>query len=61
VEADKVGESLGNVRLANTVLLGALSNTMKIPEQIWREVISKRVPKGTAEANLKAFEAGKGK
>jgi indolepyruvate ferredoxin oxidoreductase beta subunit len=60
LDAEQISQDLGNVRLANTVLLGALANTLKIEESVWREIISKRVPKGTAEANLKAFEAGKG-
>ncbi|HEX7344397.1 MAG TPA: indolepyruvate oxidoreductase subunit beta [bacterium] len=59
VDAAQMAENLGNVRLANTVLLGALSKALKIDEKVWRNVISRRVPKGTAEANLKAFEAGK--
>ncbi len=60
VNAAEISEKLGNPRLANTVLLGALSKTQKIAESLWREVISRRVPKGTTEANLKAFEAGRG-
>jgi len=61
LDAAQMAESLGNARLANTVLLGALSKALKIDEKVWREVIGRRVPKGTAEANLKAFEAGKEK
>ncbi len=60
VNAADVAEKLGNPRLANTVLLGALSKTQDIKEETWREVISRRVPKGTTEANLKAFAAGRG-
>jgi indolepyruvate ferredoxin oxidoreductase, beta subunit len=61
MDAEEISRNLGNVKLANTVLLGALANTLDIEEGVWREVIAKRVPKGTAEANLKAFEAGRGK
>ena len=61
LDAAQMAENLGNARLANTVLLGALSKALKIDEKVWRETISRRVPKGTAEANLKAFEAGKEK
>ncbi len=59
VDAARISQQLGNVRLANTVLLGALSLALDIKAEIWREVISRRVPKGTAEANLQAFEAGR--
>jgi len=58
--AAEISEKLGNPRLANTVLLGALSKTLDVDEAIWREVISRRVPKGTVDANLKAFEEGRG-
>jgi indolepyruvate ferredoxin oxidoreductase beta subunit len=59
VDAAGISETLGNVRLANTVLLGALSKALQIDENVWRDVISRRVPKGTAEANLKAFNKGR--
>ncbi len=59
VEALEISAGLGNVRLANTVLLGALSAALNIDPAIWREIISRRVPKGTAEANLQAFERGR--
>lgn len=59
LDADQVSMQLGNSRLANTVLLGALSRTLDIDETIWQEVISRRVPKGTAEANLRAFTEGR--
>lgn len=60
LDAEAISKELGNVRLANTVLLGALADTLDVPAEVWREVIAKRVPKGTAEANLRAFEAGRG-
>lgn len=59
VNAAEISEKLGNPRLANTVLLGALSKSLDIEEDLWRDVISRRVPKGTAEANLKAFKEGR--
>jgi indolepyruvate ferredoxin oxidoreductase beta subunit len=59
LDAAAMARQLGNERLANTVLLGALSTGLEIPLELWRQVISRRVPKGTAEANLRAFEAGR--
>ncbi len=59
IDAARIAERLGNPRLANTVLLGALSQSFAFDEDIWRDIISRRVPKGTAEANLQAFEEGK--
>jgi indolepyruvate ferredoxin oxidoreductase beta subunit len=60
IDAAKISEDLGNPRLANTVLLGALSRTLDIDESLWRDVISRRVPKATIDLNLKAFEKGRG-
>ncbi len=59
VHAADISETLGNPRLANTVLLGALSRTLDFDENIWREVIARRVPKHTVELNQKAFEEGR--
>ncbi|MCX6640875.1 MAG: indolepyruvate oxidoreductase subunit beta [bacterium] len=60
LDAAKIAEGLGNTRLANTVLLGALSTTLDVDMSIWRDVITRRVPKGTSDANLKAFDKGRG-
>ena len=51
-------ERVGNVRTANTVLLGALATKLEIPLDIWRESIDRSVPPGTEELNMNAFEAG---
>lgn len=59
VPADQIARELGNVRLANTVLLGALSLHLDIPEKIWLETIEARVPKKTIELNRQAFERGR--
>lgn len=60
INAAGISEKLGNPKLANTVLLGALSKTLDIDVNLWKEVISRRVPKGTAEMNIKAFHKGRG-
>ena len=41
------------------ILVGAISKLLPIPESIWKKIIFKRVPKGTEEINLRAFQAGK--
>ncbi|TKJ40057.1 indolepyruvate oxidoreductase subunit beta [candidate division LCP-89 bacterium B3_LCP] len=61
IDAAGISEELGNPRLANTVLLGALSNALDIDESLWKEVISRRVPKATIDLNLKAFDRGRGR
>jgi indolepyruvate ferredoxin oxidoreductase, beta subunit len=55
-----LAESLGNSRVHNTVLLGALSAQMpEVAEEVWLEVIDERVPPKHVELNRKAFQAGR--
>jgi indolepyruvate ferredoxin oxidoreductase beta subunit len=51
-------EVVGNVRTANTVILGALATKLDIPQDIWRVAIYRSVPPGTEKLNMMAFEAG---
>jgi indolepyruvate ferredoxin oxidoreductase beta subunit len=59
IPADAIARELGNVRLANTILLGALSRRLKIPVNVWLETIEARVPKKTIALNRQAFERGR--
>lgn len=59
VDAAEICEEIGNPKLGSTVLLGTLSTQLSIPESTWLEVIQQRVPKGTEELNVTAFQRGK--
>jgi indolepyruvate ferredoxin oxidoreductase, beta subunit len=59
LDAEGLACGVGAPRSANVVLLGALSVGLPFPENVWREVISGRVPGKTVEANLSAFDAGR--
>ncbi len=59
VDALRLARELGNLRVANTVLVGALSGFIDIPQSLWGEVLSARVPKGAVEVNLEALAAGR--
>jgi indolepyruvate ferredoxin oxidoreductase beta subunit len=59
IETQKIARDLGNPKVTNTVLLGALSTSLEIPEQVWRDTISSMVPPKTVKLNLKAFERGR--
>ena len=54
-----IAEGLGNARVANVVLLGALSALLDVPESTWLEVIEQRVPTRYAELNRQAFRRGR--
>jgi indolepyruvate ferredoxin oxidoreductase beta subunit len=50
---------LGNPRVTNVILLGALSHYLDIPAQIWRDAIGERLPPKAREVNLRAFDVGR--
>jgi indolepyruvate ferredoxin oxidoreductase beta subunit len=55
----RLAEQLGNVRVSNVVLLGALSRFVDVDAAHWLAAISERVPRHTVEANRAAFLAGR--
>jgi len=60
IEADVLACEAGSPKSSNVVLMGALSYGLDFEEELWREVIAARVPPKTVEANLRAFELGRG-
>jgi indolepyruvate ferredoxin oxidoreductase beta subunit len=67
VDGEAIAESLGNIKAANVVLLGALSAAMErqgltgveLPADTWLKVVLERVPAKYAELNRRAFLAGR--
>ena len=59
IDATRKAKELGNVKVVNILLLGALSSLLEVPLAIWEEVIKKYVPEKFREINLKAFQAGR--
>ena len=58
IPAGPLAEKVATAKSVNVVLLGALATRLDFAEQTWEEVISKRVPPKTIDANLRAFKAG---
>ncbi len=56
--AQQAGE-LGDGRMANIVLLGALSALIDLPAAAWQETLRAKLPAKYRDANLRAFEFGK--
>ncbi len=50
----------GNSKTVNTVLLGALSQTLDFDPQLWQTALRKMIPERLLEVNLKAFALGCG-
>ncbi|MFC1568860.1 indolepyruvate oxidoreductase subunit beta [bacterium] len=59
VSATDIAENLGNIRVANIILLGVLSKFVSLNEGHWETAIQERVPKGTESLNLNAFHTGR--
>ena len=59
IPATKVAEEMGNVRAANTVMLGFWAATVgAVSREAMQHSVSESVPPKTLEINLKAFEYG---
>lgn len=59
IDADELACEAGSPKSANVVLMGALSTGLAFDENLWRDIIAKRVPPKTVEDNLRAFELGR--
>lgn len=59
MDAEELACEAGSPKSANVVLLGALSTGLEFEADLWREVISARVPPKSVEVNLRAFELGR--
>lgn len=59
ISALDIARELGNVRVVNVVMIGAMSNHLPIEDEIWRESISSLVKPEFLEFNLKAYDAGR--
>ncbi|MEN6481218.1 MAG: indolepyruvate oxidoreductase subunit beta [Anaerolineaceae bacterium] len=54
----KLAKELGNAKVANVIVLGALCSLLKSDEQAWLEAIDSRVPEKHKALNQTAFETG---
>ena len=59
VDGQKMATDAGNVRAANTVLLGAVSKRLDIAEEFWLKALQKMVPAKALQVNLCAFRMGR--
>ena len=59
LDAGGFADELGDIRAANTILLGALSASLDFADEDWLKIIAKFVPKGSEKINEQAFEKGR--
>lgn len=61
LDCEALARQLGDLRLGNTVLLGALSTRLDLRAECWRGAFERVVKPQLLEANLTAFAAGQEK
>lgn len=59
VDGQRLATEAGNPRAANTVLLGAVSKRLDVPEEFWMKALEKMVPAKALEINRRAFLMGR--
>jgi len=59
VKATDEAIALGNHRAANVVLLGALAESLDLPDDAWETTLRARIPERLLELNRRAFAAGR--
>ncbi len=59
LDATSMADELGNLRAANTVLLGVLSMGLDFEPEEWLDVIEQFVPEKSIEINRQAFQRGR--
>jgi len=59
IQAFDIARDLGNVRVANVVLLGALSASLPFPPEAWDAALRANVPAKVLDLNLEAFRLGR--
>lgn len=58
LNALEIAKQLGNMRVVNVVLLGAMAKQMDIPKEDWLAALEATVPARFLELNRQAFQAG---
>jgi indolepyruvate ferredoxin oxidoreductase beta subunit len=58
VDASAEAKRLGNLKVANVVMLGAFSTLLDVPRKTWESVVLSRIPQKYFTLNQHAFHAG---
>ena len=59
LDATAKAQEVGNVKVLNVLLLGALSALLPVQAGLWEAAVASHVPERLRELNLKAFRAGR--
>lgn len=59
LKATDMARNAGDARMANTVMLGALSAFSEVDESYWKEVLREMLPEHLVGNNIAAFDSGR--
>lgn len=59
VDGQGIAQEAGNLRAANTALLGAVSRRLDIDESFWLQALERMVPRKALDVNRRAFLMGR--
>lgn len=59
IDAVEIAAELGNAKTANTILLGAMSTRLDLPESAWTEAIQRSIKENFVDVNIRAFQRGR--
>jgi len=59
VDGEEIARQAGNLRTANTSVVGAAAALLPISDDSWQDAVTYVVPPGTAQVNWQAFELGR--
>jgi indolepyruvate ferredoxin oxidoreductase, beta subunit len=60
IDALEIAKSVGNPKVENVIIIGALSTYMEaFPLEAWEKAVQESVPPKTVEINIKAFNEGR--
>jgi indolepyruvate ferredoxin oxidoreductase, beta subunit len=58
IDALEIANGLGNAKVENVIIVGALSSYLEFPLDAWERAVRESVPRKTVELNIEAFKKG---
>ena len=59
IDAIEIANGLGNPKVENVIIVGALSSYLEFPLDTWESAVRDAVPRKTVELNMEAFRKGR--
>jgi indolepyruvate ferredoxin oxidoreductase, beta subunit len=58
IDSLAIAKEVGNLKVENVIMVGALSSCLELPYEKWEQAISESVPEKTVQINIVAFKKG---